>query len=93
MPHRPPVSAPETSLPEGGLSVPSGPSAEAPRCGTCGRPVTRDEIAVTRKLINRGAVRFYCVPCLAAYFEVRPEDILERIAYFRASGCTLFDPE
>ena len=62
-------------------------------CVSCGRPVTRDEIAVTKKLINRGAAKFYCVPCLARYFEVKPEDIEERIRYFRQMGCTLFDPE
>lgn len=62
-------------------------------CISCGRPVTRDEIAVTKKLINRSATQFYCVPCLAKYFEVRPEDIEERIRYFRQTGCTLFDTE
>ena len=59
-------------------------------CVSCGRPVTRDEIAVTKKLINRGAAKFYCVPCLADYFDVKPEDILERIRYFKQTGCTLF---
>ena len=62
-------------------------------CVSCGRPLIRDEIAVTKKLINRGAVKFYCITCLAAYFEVRPEDIEERIRYFKQTGCTLFDPE
>ena len=62
-------------------------------CVACGKPVTRDEIAVTKKLINRGAAKFYCVSCLAAYFEVRPEDIEERIRYFKQTGCTLFAPE
>ena len=62
-------------------------------CLSCGRPVSQDEIAVTKKLINRGAVRFYCVLCLAVYFEVKPEDILERIRYFRQTGCTLFARE
>ena len=62
-------------------------------CVVCGRPVTRDEIAVTKKLINRGTTQYYCVSCLAAYFEVRPEDIQERIHYFRQTGCTLFDTE
>ena len=61
-------------------------------CVSCGRTLTRDEIAVTKKLINRGAVKFYCIPCLAAYFEVKPEDIEERIRYFRQMGCTLFEP-
>lgn len=59
-------------------------------CVSCGRPLTADEIAVTKKLVNRGATSFYCVDCLAAYFAVTPDDIRERIAYFKASGCTLF---
>ena len=59
-------------------------------CVSCGCPLAADEIAVTKKLVNRGATSFYCVDCLAAYFCVTPDDIRERIAYFRASGCTLF---
>ncbi len=65
----------------------------AERCAVCGRPLSRDEVAVTKKLINRGATSFLCVACLAGHFEVRPEDILERIAHFRATGCTLFAHE
>jgi len=66
-------------------------SGDAFCCRNCGRVLTRDEVAVTKKLINRGAKEFFCVSCLAAYFEVRPEEIEERIAYFRAAGCTLFE--
>lgn len=62
-------------------------------CVACGRPVTRDEIAVTKKLINRGTAKYYCVSCLAKHFEVKPENIEERIRYFRQTGCTLFAPE
>lgn len=60
------------------------------RCVKCGRELSRDEVAVTRKLVNRGIREFQCVDCLAAYFEVTREDIEERIAYFKATGCTLF---
>ena len=67
-------------------------TAPASVCCRCGRPVSRDEIAVTKKLIHRGASSWFCVPCLAAYFEVTPETIREKIARFRAMGCTLFDP-
>lgn len=71
----------------------SGHALTAEACQTCGAALTRDEIAVTRKLINRGATTFHCTACLAKRFEVQPEDIRERIAYFRQTGCTLFDPE
>ena len=61
------------------------------RCRGCGRVLTRDEIALTRKLINRGATEYFCLTCLATHFQV-PEDILrEKIRQFREMGCTLFD--
>ncbi len=60
-------------------------------CAACGRPLSRDEVAVTKKLVNRGATAFFCVDCLARRFEVQPEDIEERIRHFRQMGCTLFD--
>lgn len=61
-------------------------------CACCGRLLTRDEVALTRKMVNRAARTFYCIACLAAHFEV-PEDALrEKIAQFREMGCTLFEP-
>ena len=62
-------------------------------CRECGRPLSPDEIAVTKKLINRGATEFYCVPCLARYFEVTEAVIRERIEYFKKTVCTLFRRE
>ena len=60
-------------------------------CKECGRVLHSDEVAVTKKLINRGATEFQCVSCLARYFEVTEEDIEERIRHFKAMGCTLFE--
>lgn len=60
-------------------------------CAACGRLLTHDEVAVTKKLINRGATTFYCVDCLARRFEVQPTDIEERIRHFKQTGCTLFE--
>lgn len=60
-------------------------------CKTCGKRLAYDEIAVTKKLINRGAVDFLCVDCLARHFEVTAAEIYQRIEYFKAIGCTLFD--
>ena len=61
-------------------------------CVNCGCSLSADEVAVTKKLINRGATVFFCVSCLANRFDVTLQDILDRIAYFRETGCTLFDP-
>ncbi len=65
----------------------------AERCLQCGAALTKDEIAVTKKLVHRGATAFYCVPCLAKRFEVTEDVIRERITYFRSAGCTLFETE
>ena len=62
-------------------------------CAVCGRSLSLDEIAATKKLISRGATSFLCVVCLADHFEVKLRDILERIDHFRATGCTLFAHE
>ncbi len=59
-------------------------------CVSCGRAVTRDERALTRKLINRGADSFYCLSCLSILFEVPEETLKEKIVQFRKMGCTLF---
>ena len=63
------------------------------RCRECDRELTSDEIAVTKKLINRGATEFMCAKCLADHYEVDISAVRERIQYFRVQGCTLFDPE
>ena len=61
-----------------------------PVCICCSRVLHPDEIALTKKLINRGAREFLCLPCLARRLDV-PEDALrEKIIQFRRMGCTLF---
>ncbi len=60
-------------------------------CETCRRELTRDEIALSRKLVNRGTTRFWCITCLAEHFQVTEADLEQKIRDFRAMGCTLFD--
>lgn len=59
-------------------------------CAKCKAVLGATEIAATKKLINRGAERFYCLDCLAEAFEVSRADIERKIQYFKESGCTLF---
>lgn len=59
-------------------------------CKLCGREVSHDEIGLTKKLINRGATQFLCLPCLAQYFSVSEERLKEKIRQFKEDGCTLF---
>ena len=59
-------------------------------CMKCGRALEDDEIALHRKLINRGAKEFMCLDCLAAYYATTVERLRDMIRRFRADGCTLF---
>ena len=61
-----------------------------PSCAACARSLTRDEIALTKKLINRGARSFLCLSCLARRFDVSENILKEKIIQFREMGCTLF---
>lgn len=63
---------------------------EPRRCVRCGAPLMKDDVAMTRKMINRGAETFYCLPCLADHFELTEDILREKIKEFRAMGCTLF---
>ena len=59
-------------------------------CSGCGRLLIPDEIALTKKLINRGTARFFCLSCLSVHFDVSEEDLLVKIREFREIGCSLF---
>lgn len=61
------------------------------KCRSCGKtPLSRDEIGLNKKLVHRELKEFFCVDCLAAYFDSDPETLLEKIAEFKRQGCTLF---
>lgn len=60
-------------------------------CCSCGKEnLTKDEIGLTKKLINKKAVSFYCIDCLAEYLEVTTDELLDKIEEFKEEGCTLF---
>ena len=60
-------------------------------CYVCGKePLTKDEIGISRKLIDKKTRKFYCIPCLAEQFEITEEELLAKIEEFKAEGCTLF---
>lgn len=59
-------------------------------CNKCKKTISDDEIAITKRLINRGTNKFYCISCLADAFEVSEEVIIDKIEFFKKIGCTLF---
>lgn len=60
-------------------------------CFRCDKELFADDIAIYRKLVNRGASEFLCMDCLAEDFKCTRQDIEKLIDYYRKSGqCTLF---
>ena len=65
-------------------------TGNTPVCVSCSRKLVPDEIALTRKIINRGAQSFFCLSCLARRLDVPESALREKIIQFRRMGCTLF---
>ena len=76
----------DNQLPETSRTADHRPEA----CIICGCSLSHDEIALTRKLINRGAREFLCIDCLAHKFNVPQEVLQDKIVQFKEMGCTLF---
>lgn len=59
-------------------------------CCDCGKDLKRDEIALTKKLIDADTEEFYCMSCLAETIGCTVQDLQEKIQEFKEQGCTLF---
>ena len=59
-------------------------------CCDCGKTLRKDEVALTRKLIDPDAEDFYCLDCMAESIGCTVEDLKEKIVEFKEQGCTLF---
>lgn len=60
-------------------------------CIKCGKELSNDEIALHKKLVNRGATEHMCIGCCARYFSVTEELLREKIVMFKKAGCQLFE--
>ena len=64
---------------------------ETKKCYVCGKtPLSKNEVGLTKKLIDKITQQFYCLPCLAEYLEVTEEELLAKIEEFKNEGCKLF---
>lgn len=61
-------------------------------CKSCGAKLTCDETALYRRLIYRETPEedCLCIKCLAKKLKVDENQLLEKIAFFKKIGCTLF---
>lgn len=59
-------------------------------CCECGKVLQKDEVALSKKLIDVDTNDFYCISCMAEYFGCDKEDLIIKINEFKEQGCTLF---
>ena len=60
------------------------------QCCECGRDLKKDEVALSKKLIDPDTVDFYCLDCMAEYIGCSVQDLAVKIQEFKEQGCTLF---
>jgi hypothetical protein len=67
-------------------------SVKIKKCRVCGKsPLLRNEIGLNKKFIHRKLEDFFCMSCLADYFEMSEDELKEKIEEFKCQGCTLFE--
>ena len=61
------------------------------KCAFCDKEnLSKDEIGLTKKLIDKNPSKYYCIDCMAEYLGVTAEELYDKIEEFKEEGCTLF---
>lgn len=60
------------------------------KCRDCGQHLTKDEIALNKKLISQDVLEFQCLNCMSESFDCSVSDLKIKIDEFKEQGCTLF---
>ena len=59
-------------------------------CFACGAGLTRDDIGMYRKAVNRSAEECLCLDCLAKKYNTTRAFFEEKIEMLKSRGCSLF---
>ncbi len=60
-------------------------------CVSCFKEnLDKDIIALNKKLFGKETSNFYCIDCMANYFDTTTDELLEKIEEFKEEGCELF---
>lgn len=60
-------------------------------CIVCSKSdLNKDTIGINKKLLGENITNYYCLDCLAEYFECTVEELLDKIEEFKSEGCKLF---
>ena len=60
------------------------------KCIECGNDLTKDEMALNKKLISKNTKQFLCLDCLSSFLNTDREILEDKIVQFKDEGCTLF---
>ena len=59
-------------------------------CIECNKALTKYEVALNKKLIDKNTKEFLCLNCMSEQFGCEVEDLQIKIDEFKEQGCTLF---
>ena len=59
-------------------------------CTDCGVALKKDEVALSKKMLGREIIKFYCIECIAVILGCEVDDLVVKIQEFKEQGCTLF---
>ncbi len=59
-------------------------------CMYCEKILSKNSIALNKKLLGRNTKKAMCITCLADYLGCDKEDLFVKIEEFKEQGCTLF---
>lgn len=59
-------------------------------CIDCKKILTKDEVALCRKLIAENTEDLMCLGCFAIFFGCTVDDLKTKISEFKEQGCALF---
>lgn len=59
-------------------------------CDECNTILSKDEIALNKKLIAPEPEKFFCLECMSLCFGCEVDDLRTKIDEFKEQGCTLF---
>lgn len=61
------------------------------KCTACEAEIhKRDITALNKKLFGKETKKFYCLSCMAQYYNITEEELLDKIEAFKEEGCELF---
>lgn len=59
-------------------------------CDHCKKKLTKDETALSKKILGLDTNKLLCIKCLADYLDCTEDDLEIKIEEFKEQGCTLF---